>query len=548
MTEFNLSTVFDTVAKTVPDREVLVWRDRRLCYREMNARIDGVARFLHARGLGAHTPRSRVANHESGQDHVGLYLRNGNEYLECMVAGYRARTVPFNVNYRYVDEELAYLLTDARPRALVYHADFAPRLAAIRDRLPDLEVLIQVADDSGNPLLPGAIDYESITRTPPGPEPLPEPSGDDAYLIYTGGTTGMPKGVLWRQHDVFLAAMGGIPFGTDQPMTGYAQLTDQVRQAAGGVRMFMSAPFMHGAAQWSSFHIINGGGTLILPDDVHRLDWAGALRVIAAERVLTFPIVGDAMARPLLDALAAGEYDLSGLAAINNGGAPLTPAVRARLLAALPAILLLDAVGSSETGIQMSHVSQAGAEADTAIFTPDENTTVVDEAREHELAPGDGTGWLASRGAVPLGYLGDPDKTARTFPVIDGRRHSVPGDRAVRLPDGRIQLLGRDGLTVNSGGEKIFVEEIERALAAHPDVRDVIVVGRPSARWGSEVVAIVELAECSAVTDADLLAECRRHVAGYKMPKAILRRPEITRSPSGKADYRWARQEALAEG
>jgi acyl-CoA synthetase (AMP-forming)/AMP-acid ligase II len=544
---FNLSTVFDTVARAVPEQEVMVWRDRRIRYREMNARIDGVAHYLVARGLGCHTPREGLAGHESGQHHLGLYLRNGNEYLEGMVAGYRARVASFNVNYRYVAEELSYLLRDARTDALIYHAEFAPHLAAIRDELPRLTVLIQVADSSGHPLLPGAVDYESIVHTPAPEAPMPEPSGDDLYLIYTGGTTGMPKGVLWRQHEVYIGAMGGTPFGSKQPYVSYQEIRDAAIAANGGLTFLMTAPFMHGAAQWSAFHMISTGGKIVLPDNAARLDWDDVLRTVAREKVVSIPVVGDAMARPMVEAIETGNYDLSGLAAVSNGGAPLTPTVRTRLLTALPKIVLLDAVGSSETGIQMNHVSVAGAEADTGLFTPDDDTTVVDEDMRRELRPGDGEiqGWLARRGIAPLGYLGDEAKTARTFPVIDGVRHSVPGDRAVWLADGRIKLLGRDGITVNSGGEKIFVEEVERAVAAHPDVWDVVVVGRPSARWGSEVVAIVQLADASTVTDEELRLECARHVAGYKVPKAFLRR-EIQRSPSGKADYRWARQQAAA--
>jgi acyl-CoA synthetase (AMP-forming)/AMP-acid ligase II len=544
-TRFNLSTVFDTVARTVPEHEVMVWRDRRLTYRQMNQRIDGFARYLVSQGLGCHTPRSELAGHESGQHHLGIYLRNGNEYLEAMVGSYRARVAPFNVNYRYVAEELLYLLSDARTDALVYHAEFAPQVDAIRERLPHLTVLIQVDDDSGHDLLPGAGPYESILTTPAPAEPMPVPSGDDLFLLYTGGTTGMPKGVLWRQHDVYIGAMGGTPFGSKQPFTSYDDIKDAVVAANGGMVMLMAAPFIHGAAQWSTFHIITAGGKVVLPDNGARLDWADVLRTIEREKVVSLPVVGDAMARPMLDELDKGGYDLSGLAAVNNGGAPLTPAVRKRLLSALPHILLLDAVGSSETGIQMNHVSFAGAEADTAVFTPDEDTTVVDEDRVRELEPGEGSGWLARRGLVPLGYLGDAAKTARTFPVIDGERYSLPGDRAVLLADGRIELLGRDSLTINSGGEKIFVEEVERAIAAHPAVRDVIVVGRPSPKWGSEVVAVVELEGSGTVTDEELRLEWARHLARYKLPKAIVRCSEIQRLPSGKADYRWARQQAM---
>lgn len=545
-TRFNLSTVFDTVARSVPDREVLVRGEQRWRYAEVNARIDGVAHYLAARGLGCCTPRGELDGHESGQSHVGLYLRNGNEYFEAMVGSYRARAAPFNVNYRYVAEELLHLFGDARTRALVYHAEFAPRVAEIRDRLPELEVLIQVADGSGNELLPGAVDYGTVVTTAAPEHPLPEPDGDDLYLLYTGGTTGMPKGVLWRQHDIFLAAMGGRPFGSEEPFTTYAEV-GEAALSGDGITLLMTAPFMHGAAQWSAFHIVSGGGKIVLPDDASGLDWADILRTAEREQVTSVPVVGDAMARPLIDELDSGQYDLSALAAVTNGGAPLTPTVRTRLLEALPHVLLLDAVGSSETGIQMNHVSAAGSEADTAVFTPDADTTVLDEALERELDGGEDRGWLASRGLVPLGYLGDGPKTARTFPVVAGRRYSVPGDRATRLADGRIQLLGRDGITINSGGEKIFAEEVERAMAAHGQVRDVVVVGRPSERWGSEPVAIVQVAAASAVTDEELLAECARHVARYKVPKEILRRREILRSPSGKAEYQWARRQVGAD-
>ncbi len=541
--EFNLSRVFSTVAHTVPDQEALVWRDRRLTYGAMETRIDGVAHYLAGAGLGRHTPRADLAGHEIGQDTVGLYLRNGNEYPEAMLAAYRAGAVAFNVNYQYVEEELVYLLNDAAATAVVFHAEFAPRVAAILDRVPSLRVLIQVADESGNALLPGAVDYEAIVDTPAG-TPLPEALGEDAFLLYTGGTTGMPKGVIWRQHDVYVAAMGGRPFGSPDPFTSYDEIAEGARNGNGGIRLLMTAPFMHGAAQWSSFHMFTGGGLIVLPDNVVSMDAAGWLRITERERVMSIPVVGDAMARPLIDEIERGDYDLSGLAAINNGGAPISPGVRHRIHEALPNLLILDAVGSSETGIQMNHYSAAGAEAETAVFNPEPSTTVVDDKHTRALAPGEGGGWLARSGLVPLGYLGDAAKTATTFPVIDGTRFSVPGDRAELLADGRIRLLGRDAVTINSGGEKIFAEEVERALAAHPDISDVIVAGRPSERWGSEVVAIVALREGSTATDDELLAEAARHVARYKLPKAILRRDSIARSPSGKADYRWAKAQA----
>ena len=543
---FDLSTVFRTVAEAIPDNEVMIWRDLRLTYAQMDARIDGVAHYLVSRGLGCHIERDRLAGHQSGQDHVGLYMRNGNEYLEAMVAGYRARVAPFNVNFRYVEEELLYLLTDSGARALIYSSEFAPAVQAIRDRLPDLQVLIQVADDSGNPLLPGAVDYESVTATPEPADGMPTPDGEDLYILYTGGTTGMPKGVLWRQHDIFMSAMGGRPFTGGPELTTYQDLIDQVVAGAGLRSFLVLPPLMHGAAQWGVFNTISAGGWVAVPEDVKHFDADAILRLAERERVLSIPVVGDAMARPLVDQIEKGDYDLSGLMALTNGGAPLSPTVRERLLTALPNLIIMDAVGASESGAQMTSIATKGADVQAATFTPMADTTVVAVDFSRVLEPGDGEGWLARRVFVPLGYLGDADKTARTFPTIDGVRFSIPGDKARYLADGRIELLGRDSVTINSGGEKIFAEEVERAIASHPSVYDVVVAGRPSERWGNEVVAIVQLAQGKTATDEELIEACRPHIAQYKFPKAFVRTDQVVRSPAGKADYRWAK--ALAAG
>ncbi|OBG82313.1 acyl-CoA synthetase [Mycobacterium sp. E802] len=542
--KFDLSTVFSTVARAIGDQTFLVWRDRRLTYREFDARVDGFAHYLVSAGLGAHTERDALAGHESGQDHLGIYLRNGNEYLESMIGSYRARVAPFNVSYRYVEEELLYLLTDSNARAVIYNAEFAPRVAAIRDRLPNLQVLIQVADESGNDLLPGAVDYETILKTPAPQTGMPTPSGDDLYILYTGGTTGMPKGVLWRQHDIFLSSMGGRPFGSDTCLSSYEELAERAANAGGGLSLLMIPPFMHGAAQWASYNVVTMGGKLVIPDDVVRMQPDNVLQLAERERVLSIPVVGDAIARPLVDEIEKGGYDLSGLFTITNGGAPLSPTVRKRILTALPHLTLLDAVGASESGAQMSTFSTAGGESEAATFTPQSDTGVVAEDLSRVLGPGEGGGWLARRDLIPLGYLGDEAKTARTFPTIDGVRWSVPGDRANVLENGRIQLLGRDSVTINSGGEKIFVEEVERAVSAHPAVYDVVVVGRPSERWGSEVVAVVQFAEGASATDEELIEVCQQSIARYKIPKAFIRSAQIVRSPAGKADYRWAKSVA----
>jgi len=538
---FDLSSVFRTVTQTLPDHEALIWRGQRLTYAQLDARIDGVAHYLVEQGLGCHTERDQLAPHQSGQDHIGLYLRNGNQYLEAMVAGYRARVAPFNVNYRYVEEELLYLLTDSAAKALVYGAEFAPNVAAIRDRLPALKLLIQVADGSGNELLPGAVDYESIVSTPEPAGGMPTPSGDDLYILYTGGTTGMPKGVLWRQHDIFMSAMGGRPFGAEKSLESYEELAEQARTNAGFRSVLMIPPLMHGAAQWAAFNMFSTGGWMVLPDDVDRLNAPAVMKLAERERVLSIPVVGDAIARPLLDEIETGKYDLSGLVTITNGGAPLSPTVRERLLSALPNLMVLDAVGASETGMQMTTMAAKGVEQKAATFTPQHDTAIISTDFAKVLAPGEGEGWLARRAYVPLGYLGDAEKSARTFPTIDGVRWSVPGDRARFLEDGQIELLGRDSVTINSGGEKIFAEEVERAVASHPAVYDVVVAGRPSERWGNEVVAIVQFAEGRSATDAELADACRAHIAQYKLPKAFIRTDKVLRSPAGKADYRWAK-------
>jgi acyl-CoA synthetase (AMP-forming)/AMP-acid ligase II len=300
---------------------------------------------------------------------------------------------------------------------------------------------------------------------------------------------------------------------------------------------------MHGAAQWASFMLMADGATILFPDNPRRLEPADVWSTVEREKANTMTIVGDAMLRPLLEELDRGSYDPSSLFAIGNGGAALTPAVRDMALAHLPSLLITDTAGSSETGAQMVSLASGGAKAGT--FTPGPWTHVVNEELTALLSPGhEGIGWLAQSGEVPLGYLGDAEKTARTFPVIEGVRYSIPGDRARLLSDGEIELLGRDSVTVNSGGEKIFVEEVERAITGHPAVVDVVVAGRPSERWGQEVVAVVQLAPGASASQEDIVTHASQYVARYKLPKAVVFVPTIVRSPSGKADYRWAAAQA----
>jgi acyl-CoA synthetase (AMP-forming)/AMP-acid ligase II len=542
--EFNLGVVNEAVAAALADRAAIVWRDRRITYRELAGRTRRLANHLLGEGFTVNAEREMLAGHESGQDHLALYLHNGNEYVEGMIGAYKARVAPFNVNYRYVAEELRYLLADSRARGAIFHSAFAPTLDAVRGDLPGLTTLLQVPDASGHALLPGAVWYEDALAAAAETAPPVEPSPDDLYILYTGGTTGMPKGVLWRQGDIFPAAMGGRDLSTGQEWPDLEAIVENATN--GGSRMMPAPPFMHGAAHWLALNALGGGNTIVLPRHPESLDPADVWSTIEAEDVNIVLIVGDAFGRPLVDELRRHDYDLSSLVLLVSGGAALSSTVKNDFLELLPSMSVMDGLGASETGSQAAQISGAGTPATTGTFTPGPGMCIVDEHMTGVLpVTSTESGWLAQRGRVPLGYLGDPVKTASTFPVIDDVRYSVPGDRARYTPDGRLELQGRDSVTINSGGEKIFAEEVEAALGHHPAVYDVIVAGRPSDRWGSEVVAVVQLREGHDATTAGLLAEGAKHIARYKLPKEIVIVDRVVRSPAGKADYRWAREQAL---
>lgn len=543
MPEFTVPAVAAAVAAAIPDRELVIQGDKRFTYAQIVERSNRLAAYLHAQGLGCHTERSQLPGHEAGQDLLGLYAYNGNEFVEALFGSFAARVAPFNVNYRYVKSELQYLLADSAASALVYHAAFAPRVAEVLPDLPNLRVLIQIADQSGNELLDGAVDYESIVASPAEPPPVRH-SPDDLYVLYTGGTTGMPKGVLWRQHDIFMTSFGGRDLMTGQFVSSVDEVVARVT-AGPGTKVTVLPPLIHGAAQWTVMMAVTTGQTIVFPTVVDHLDAEDVVRTIEREGVAVVSVVGDAIARPLVAAIEKGIADVSSLFVVANGGALLTPYVKQRLIDVLPNAMIVDGVGSSETGAQMHHMSTSGA-VSTGTFNAGPDTFVAAEDLSSILPPGhDGIGWLAQRGYVPLGYKGDAAKTAATFPVIDGVRYAVPGDRARHHQSGHIELLGRDSVTINSGGEKIFAEEVESAIASHPAVADVVVAGRPSERWGQEVVAVVALAEGAQAEPEELVAHAGQSLARYKLPKAVVFRSVIERSPSGKADYRWAKAQAL---
>jgi acyl-CoA synthetase (AMP-forming)/AMP-acid ligase II len=543
--QFTVPAVLDAVAAGIGDRVLLTQGDRRHTYADVVERSNRLASYLHSRGLGHHSPRETLAGHEVGQDLLGIYAYNGNEFVEALLGSFRARVAPFNVNYRYVKDELHYLLADSGATALIYHAAFAPRVNEILPNLPHLRVLIQIADDSGHDLVYGAVDYEAaLAATTPQPPPV-QPSPDDLYVLYTGGTTGRPKGVLWRQHDIFMTSFGGRDLYSGKAAESYAEIAERAA-AEPGTKLMVLPPLIHGAAQWGVMTAMTTGQSVVFASVVDRLDADDVVATIEREQVVAATVVGDAMARPLAAAIERGAADVSSLAVVANGGALLTPTTKQRLIDAKPGLIVVDGVGSSETGAQLTHMSVSGA-VSTGTFKPGPDTFVIADDLGSVLEPGhDGMGWLGQRGYVPLGYKGDAAKTAATFPVVDGVRYAVPGDRARHLADGSIELLGRDSVTINSGGEKIFAEEVETAIASHPAVADVVVAGRPSERWGQEVVAVVALADGATASADELIAHAATSLARYKLPKAVVFRPVVERSPAGKADYRWAREQAGA--
>lgn len=536
-----IAEIHEAIAATRPDQECLIFRDKRFTWSDVTSRTRQLANYLASQGLGCHTERSEIPGWESGQDHLAIYLHNGNEYLEAMLGSWKARVAPFNVNYRYVAEELEYLLRDSNASACIVHSRFAPLLEEVRHKLPNLRVILQVPDSSENQLLSGAVWYEDALAQSSTEKPRAGYSGDDLYILYTGGTTGMPKGVLWRNADAVVECFGG---------SKEARTLEQfIAEANGSLRALPSPPFMHGAGHWIAMRTWLTGGTIIVQSQPDRLDPDDIWGLVEREKANFLLIVGDAFARPLLDGLEANSSrDLSSLLSILSGGAPLSAHLKVEFLQHLPWVMMVDGLGSSEAGGQLSQVS-AGATASTGTFPLSPQNHILSEDLTRVLEPGhEELGWLAKSGRLALGYLHDEAKTRKTYPVVDGVRFVIPGDRARLTADLMIELHGRDSVTINSGGEKIFAEEVEAAVKAHPSVYDCVVAGRPSERWGNEVVAVVRLKEGYSPDEAALLQEAENHIARYKLPKKFVFVPAILRSPAGKADYRWAKQTAIDAG
>jgi acyl-CoA synthetase (AMP-forming)/AMP-acid ligase II len=521
--EFNLADLFESVVDRVPDRVALLIGDLAFSYRELDERANRVADHLARVGV-------------SQGDHVGLQLFNGHQYVETMLGCFKLRAVPINVNYRYVADELAYLFRDAGLRALVHDARFGE---AVRDALrscPAVEHVLIVDTNVDCDAYESALIDASPARVGASR------SGDDHYIIYTGGTTGMPKGVVWRHEDIFFAALGG----GDRMMQGNfitspSELAERIDDFA--VVSLVAAPLMHGNAQWTTFGAFFGGGTVVLLPD-GRLE-SDALRVaIEQHRVNVISLVGDAMAQPLIRLLEEGDVDTTSIIAIASGGAILSPVNKELLRKLVPHAMIVDGMGSSEAGVLGQRASVPGAESGPPRFTVNDSTAVFRDDGTR-VDPGSGElGHLARSGHLPLGYHGDSAKTVETFRIVEGRRWVYTGDQATVDTDGTIVLFGRGSVSINTGGEKVFPEEVEAVLKGHPAVEDVVVVGVPDERWGERVVAVVKAVGDEPPTLHDLQAHCADRLARYKAPRGLRVVETVVRSPAGKPDYRWARDAA----
>ena len=535
---YNIADLFEHAVDAVPDRVALVIDDSALTYAELEAAANRIAHHLTEAGFGV-------------GDHIGIFGVNSVEWVTTMLGAFKIRAVPINVNYRYVEDELRYIVDNADLVALVYDDEHAPLIAAVQPTTPHLRHLVHIGPGEASSAAGlDSVGFDAaVGAASAGREGFGERSPDDLYVLYTGGTTGMPKGVLWRQQDVFMALGGGIDAYTNEPVTYEHQLADKAKATETPLVTLCLPPLMHGAAQWSLMRFLFEGGTTVL---ARRFDATGAWHTIARWKVNNMMMTGDAMARPLIEALESldeegVELDLSALFAVVSSAAVFSPTVKQRFLARFPNAILVDAIGSTETGSNGMVTVDAGSADDLAgsaggpTVKPTRDAVVLDDDLR-PLAPGTGViGRLARRGNMPLGYYKDEEKTRATFVAgPDGERYVLAGDMAMVEEDGSITLLGRGSVCINTGGEKVFPEEVEAALKAHPAVFDAIVVGTPDDRWGQKVAAVVQLREGTTLSLEDLDTHCRTRLAGYKIPRALTLVPEVLRSPSGKPNYPWA--------
>lgn len=514
----HFADIFEAVADAIPDKPALVTPEVHLTYGELDQRATRLANHLRASGVGV-------------GEHVGIHARNCAEWVEAFYACFKARAVPVNVNYRYVENELRYLYDNSDCVAVVVAPEYVGALDAVSDALPHLRHRLTIGEE-----------YEQALAAASPERDFGERSPDDVYIVYTGGTTGMPKGVLWRQEDWVLAALNAMRYG--RPLESCEQVAEEAKAAPAQIVLLSAGPMMHGGTQWVSGNAHVAGGCFALYTGA-KYDPYGVLALAERSGTNSLTVLGDAMARPLAEALLAPDrpqFDLSKLAAISNGAAPLTAGVRDELRAALPGVMIVDAYGSSETG-SAAQRADAGESYTAPRFTAGPDTAVFSHTLER--CDTGQVGLLARSGPIPLGYYKDPEKTAATFPTIEGKRWAISGDEARIEDDGTITILGRGSSSINSGGEKIHPEEVESVLLQHPMIFDAAVVGTPSERWGEQVTALVELREGMEMSPDEVQAHTKTLLAGFKAPKEVLFVEEVPRTPVGKVDYKQAKLDAL---
>lgn len=514
--------LWETVADQLPDAPALAQGDRHLTWSEVDRRADGVAAALVNAGLGH-------------QSKVAQYLYNCPEYLESVFACFKAALVPVNTNYRYVDDELVYLWDNGDVEAVIFHGTFTESCARVRDRVQRVKQWLWV-DDESTPCPDWATPYEAGASAPPPDrfQPAWGRSPDDLYIVYTGGTTGLPKGVMWRQEDLFL--VGNRTAKVRFPAEAGYDVVARMLTGPGPVHL-TSPPLMHGTGSMTSFAAWSSGGCVVLLPN-RSFDAAELFDTIERERANSVVMVGDVHGKPMLDALDAEphRWDLSSVRVLSSTGSMWSALVKERLSQYLPRALLVDTLGSTEAPGIASSVTRAGESATTAIFAVTDDTRVVTEDDRWVHAGSGERGLLARRGPTSLGYYKDESKTEATFRTIDGERWLVPGDWATVEHDGAITLLGRGSGTINTGGEKVFAEEVEEAVKQHPSVRDVVVVGVPDERYGEAVCAVVEPEPGEVPELDDLVAVVRGRLAAYKAPRRLIVVPSLERLANGKVD------------
>jgi len=535
---YNLADLFEMVVDTVPaDREALICGESRVTFQQLESRANQLAHYLQSRGVVA-------------GDHVGLYMYNCNEYLEAVWACFKIRAVPVNVNFRYVKDELLYLFDNADMVAVVHGREFIPAIDEVRAAAPRVHSYLSVDDHSDEDLAKiGAVEYEVALADHSTERDFADRSEDDLFILYTGGTTGMPKGVMWPHVALFFAAMGGGGFyHGDGPCRSPEDIVVRVKENF-PVRGMVLAPLMHGACWWSACISALAGHTIVL-NPGRSLDGEQVWGIVEEEKVNSLSFVGDAMGIPLMDSLNANpdRWDLSSIFTVGSGGAVFSESLQEKFKEKFEGVMVMNTFGSSESG-QMGHDS--GKDSDGLMTVEQSDFMSVIGQREdgshYFVEPGsDDMGIFSRSGHISLGYYNDPVKTAEVFIELEGKRWMLTGDAARVDASGVITLYGRGSNCINSGGEKIFPEEVEQAVKSHPSVFDVLVVAAPDDRFGEKVAAVVHLREEDSLTLAELQAHCRQHISGYKLPRALHVTGEIARAPSGKPNYAWAKEVVLS--